>query len=89
MLAYANIINAVKYFILMFSKYLIKLGLEQILRIYRAYELHLTQRIHELKKNNKQIFRVYHKNYLIIIVMTKMKTKLTEIPGIIVKLNWV
>jgi hypothetical protein len=50
MLAYANIINAVKYFILMFSKYIIKLGLEQILRIYRAYELHLTQRIHELKK---------------------------------------
>jgi hypothetical protein len=81
MLAYANIINAVKYFILMFTKYLIKLGLEQILRIYRAYELHLTQRI--------QIIRVYHKKYLIIIVMTKMKTKLTEIPDIIVKLNWV
>lgn len=88
MLAYANIINAVKYFILMFTKYLIKLGLEQILRIYRAYELHLTERIHELKKN-KQIFRVYHKKYLIIIVMTKMKTKLTEIPEIIVRLNWV
>ena len=50
MLAYANIINAVKYFILMFTKYLIKLGLEQILRISRDYELHLTQRIHELKK---------------------------------------
>ena len=35
MLAYANIINAVKYF-LMFTKYLIKLGLEQIPRITRA-----------------------------------------------------
>jgi hypothetical protein len=51
MLAYANIINAVKYFILMlFTKYLIKLGLEQIPRIYRANELHLTQKIHKLEK---------------------------------------
>lgn len=36
MLAYANIINMVEYFILMFDNYLIKLGLEQIPRIDRA-----------------------------------------------------
>jgi len=50
MLAYANIINAVKYFILILLNIFIKLGLEQIPRIYRAHELHLTQRIHELEK---------------------------------------
>ena len=36
MLAYANIINAVEYFILIFDNYLIKLLLEQIPRIARA-----------------------------------------------------
>ena len=36
MLAYANIINAVEYFLLIFNNYLIKLGLEQIPRLARA-----------------------------------------------------